>query len=107
MKSITKPELILLPGLDPIDAKSIPVLGSLVEALRVNYTGIAFILTTSRFCWFEEGWLHRTDGPAMYNLITKDKHFYLRGKLFSSEDWFDNLTSEQQEQAIWKMNIWR
>lgn len=107
MKSMKKPDTILLPGENELEVDSIPVYHSLVDVIGSEYTGIAFVMTVQRYCWFQDGWLHRTNGPAMYCVKTKQKGFYLQGKLFLPENWFEALTESEQECAIWNMNVWR
>jgi hypothetical protein len=50
------------------------------------------------------GKLHRVDGPAidMYD----DKQWCLNGIRYSFEEWFQQLTPEQQENYLWTADKW-
>lgn len=50
----------------------------------------------------KDSW-HRVDGPAQIWPNGNCK-YYLFGTLFSKEEWFASLTSEQKENYIWQLN---
>lgn len=76
--------------------------------------------------WYQDGLLHREDGPA-YTNNDNDKEWYIEGKYhrtdgpaiewsdgfkewwiddnrYSQEEWFQQLTSEQQDNYLWNLN---
>ncbi len=56
--------------------------------------------------WYLNGKLHRDDGPAAIYSDGK-KYWFLNDEYYSSqEEWFDKLTSEQKEKALWNMDNW-
>ncbi len=60
------------------------------------------------YYWLANGEFHREDGPAIiWSGGGGGKYWYLNGnKYLSQEEWFDALTSEQKEKAIWNMDQW-
>lgn len=56
--------------------------------------------------YFENGKLHREDGPAIiYN--SGLKKWYFQGENISPQELFDKLTSEQKERVIWNLDEWK
>ncbi len=57
--------------------------------------------------WFLNGNLHREDGPAISYFESGIKYWYLNGlQIDSQEVWFEQLTPEQKEKAVWNMDSW-
>ncbi len=56
--------------------------------------------------WYLNGERHCDDGPA-YKQFDGKKFWWLNGEWYSCQEvWFDALTSEQKEKAIWNMDDW-
>ncbi len=69
-----------------------------------NFTGIINIY--GHYNWLVNGVLHREDGPAI-EYKNGTKKWWLNGRYYYfQEEWFDKLTSEQQEKALWNMDNW-
>ncbi len=68
-----------------------------------SYTGICG--GTKIKVWYVNGKKHRDDGPAV-EYPNGHKFWWLDGKSYSQEEWFDRLTSEQKEKAVWNMDQW-
>jgi hypothetical protein len=69
--------------------------------VSVNYTGVAENWNGDR-CWFLKGKLHRIDGPAI-EFKNGDKSWYLNGIEYSQEEWFERLSEEDKEKAVWNL----
>ena len=54
--------------------------------------------------WFLNGKYHREDGPA-YEGSNGTKEWWLNDKSFSKEEWFEQLTEEQQEKALFSSEV--
>jgi hypothetical protein len=54
--------------------------------------------------WYVNGLLHRVDGPAI-EYSNEIKHWCLNGKEYSQEEWFNKLTSEQQDNYLWNLDV--
>jgi hypothetical protein len=54
--------------------------------------------------WFLNGKLHREDGPA-YEGADGYKEWFLNGESFSKEEWFEQLTEEQQEKVLFSSEV--
>lgn len=71
-----------------------------------GYNGVALFADDLKLVhYYSNGKLHRIDGPA----ITREElnYFYLNGKRFYSlEEWFEALSEEEKEVAIFNMNEW-
>ncbi len=68
-----------------------------------NFTGV--ISYNGYYFWYINGQRHRDDGPAAI-FSNGEKYWYLNGKSYSQEEWFELLTPEQQEKAVWNMDQW-
>ncbi len=55
--------------------------------------------------WYLNGAIHRENGPAII-YPSGEKSWYLNGIKYTQEEWFERLTSEQKEKAIWNMDNW-
>ncbi len=55
--------------------------------------------------WYLNGVIHREDGPAIIRL-SGEKLWYLNDIKYTQEEWFELLTLEQKEKAIWNMDNW-
>jgi hypothetical protein len=71
------------------------------EDVPYNYTGI-IQWSASIKQWYFEGKLHRVDGPA-FESIYGTKAWYLNGIKYSQEEWFEMLSDEDKEKAIWNL----
>jgi hypothetical protein len=90
-----------------------------------NYTGIAEYYYYGDKEWYFNGLCHRVDGPAV-EFVNGDKWWYLNGKKhridgpaiessdgykawylnginYSQEEWFEQLSEEDKEKAIWNL----
>ncbi len=56
--------------------------------------------------WYLNGKLHRIDGPAIIYSIGKKRWFLNGREYFFQEEWFESLTPEQKEKAVWNMDNW-
>ena len=54
--------------------------------------------------WYLNGKRHREDGPAIER-HNGTKEWYLNGKELSKEEWFEQLTEEQQEKALFNLEV--
>jgi hypothetical protein len=52
--------------------------------------------------WYLNGKLHRIDGPAI-EFANGYKSWYLNGTKYSQEEWFEMLSDEDKEKAIWNL----
>jgi hypothetical protein len=52
--------------------------------------------------WFFNGQLHRVDGPAI-EWNDGDKEWWLNGINYFQEEWFERLSDEDKERAIWNL----
>ncbi len=78
------------------------ILKSWIE-VPANFTGVVKI--KEYYEWYLDGELHRNDGPAViYSIWVKE--WWLNGENYSQEEWFELLTSEQKEAAIWNVDQW-
>lgn len=73
-----------------------------IEIVRYDYL-------TLRYTWYiKEFYLHRVDGPAYFverNNEIERIEFWLYGKrYYSTEEYFEALTLEQKEKAIWNLD---
>ncbi len=92
----------------------------------------AIVYSDGYQCWYRHGQLHREDGPACEYIALADstvfynnnllysrrgpiieykneketKFWFLNGMRYSQEEWFEQLTSEQKEKAIWNVDSW-
>ncbi len=73
------------------------------DKVRRYFTGVA--IDRGHYCWFIDGKLHRKDGPAI-EYYNGTKSWWLNGYSYSQEEWFERLTPEQKEKAIWNMDNW-
>ncbi len=55
--------------------------------------------------WLINGKFHREDGPAII-WSGGSKSWYLSNAKYTQEAWFEELTPEQKEKAIWNMDNW-
>ncbi len=55
--------------------------------------------------WFVDGRKHREDGPA-YIFANGDREWWLNDIHYRQEEWFEELTPEQKEKAVWNMDNW-
>ncbi len=67
--------------------------------------GPAVIYSDGMKVWYLNGRQHREDGPAV-ECINGTKKWWLNGNLYSQEEWFDELTPEQKEKALFNMDNW-
>jgi hypothetical protein len=65
--------------------------------------GPAFETSEGYKQWYINGEKHRVDGPAV---IYPDggKYWYLNDRMYSYEEWFKRLTSEQQYNYLWNLD---
>ncbi len=68
-----------------------------------NFTGV--IIVRDNYEWYLDGEYHREDGPAIM-FLNFPKEWWLHGSQYSQEEWFNALTPEQKEKAIWNMDNW-
>jgi hypothetical protein len=62
--------------------------------------GPAIISNCGSNYWYFNGDLHRVDGPAV-NIFNGEKKWFLRGERISNkEDFFNSLSDEEKEKAI-------
>jgi hypothetical protein len=54
--------------------------------------------------WLLNNKRHRIDGPA-FDLSGGDKYWFLDDKEYSEEEWFQQLTPEQQYNYLWNLDI--
>lgn len=74
--------------------------------------GIELVVLKKRSFYIKDHFLHREDGPAViweggasYDGQKAGKEFWLHGKKFhSAEEYFEALTSEQKEKAVWNLD---
>ena len=61
--------------------------------------GPAVIFSNGTKHWYKNGALHREDGPT---IIWGDggKSWYLNGEYFTKEKWWEGLTPDQKEKAL-------
>ena len=78
----------------------------IVDGLFHREDGPAIEWESGKKYWYYEDVQHRTDGPAVIHQ-NGEKTWMLNGQRMSAEEHFMNLTSEQQEKAIWRINEWR
>jgi hypothetical protein len=52
--------------------------------------------------WYLNGELHRVDGPAI-EYPNGDKSWFLNDINYSQEEWFEKLSEEDKEKAIWNL----
>ncbi len=66
-----------------------------------NFTGV-INFWNNNYYWFVNGRKHREDGPAV---IYSDGHkfWYLNDYSYSQEQWFEQLTPEQQISFLWNL----
>ncbi len=69
-----------------------------------NFTGVVKFSTYD--IWFLNGEYHRDDGPAVIYEEGLKSWWLYNIRYDSQEEWFDSLTSEQKEKAIWNMDNW-
>ncbi len=69
----------------------------------VNFTGVICYL--GHYMWYVNNKKHRDDGPAV---IYSDgsKQWLLDGFFYSQEEWFELLTPEEKEKALFNMDNW-
>ncbi len=66
---------------------------------------VIIICSTGTKVWTKNGQMHRENGPAVeYN--NGDCEWFINGIGYTQEEWFDKLTPEQKEKAIWNMDNW-
>ncbi len=65
-----------------------------------NFTGVANYYEA--YHWYLNSKRHRDDGPAI-EYAGGDKYWYLNGKEYPKEEWFELLTSEQQIKFLWNL----
>ncbi len=70
-----------------------------------NFTGVIFNNIKKSFGWLVSGEWHRDDGPAIQG-SNGVKLWYLKGFPYLQEKWFNALTLEQKEKAVWNMDQW-
>jgi hypothetical protein len=66
--------------------------------------GPAIEYTSGYKAWYLNGKLHRVDGPAI-SYPNGINHWCLNGKYFFEKDWFQALTSEQQYNYLWSLDV--
>jgi hypothetical protein len=64
--------------------------------------GPAIELYTGDKIWYLNGKLHRIDGPAIDFFVGR-KEWWLEGIKYSQEEWFEKLSEEDKEKAIWNL----
>ncbi len=68
------------------------------------FTGV--INHYNNYHWFVNGEKNREDGPAVI-YSNGERHWYCNKKFFLNiEKWFEQLTPEQKEKAVWNMDNW-
>lgn len=65
--------------------------------IRVDYAGIKD--------YYKEGMLHRADGCA-YNYSDGTGLFFLEGKRYKKEQWFELLSEEEKFEALFNIDEW-
>ncbi len=55
--------------------------------------------------WYLNNKKHRDDGPAAI-FSNGEKYWFLNGKYYSQEEWFEQLTLEQQIKFLFNMDQW-
>lgn len=55
--------------------------------------------------YYKKGKYHRVDGPA-YLSTSGNPVFYLHGKNYSKEEWFEKLTEDQKMRALFNADEW-
>lgn len=73
-----------------------------------NYTGIINVDDIVKI-YFLNGKKHREDGPAMiWNEPTEyNSEYYLNGYSYQdSESWFQSLTEDEKEKALFNIDEW-
>ncbi len=74
--------------------------------MPINFSGVVYVKLEKRYHWYLNGQLHREDGPAV-EYISGLKQWYLNGKPYSKEEWFEKLTTdEQKDKALFNMDNW-
>ncbi len=76
----------------------------LKNAMPHRENGPAFEQYDGFKSWWIYGFRHRDDGPAIIG--NSRKEWWLHGIEFTQEEWFERLTLEQKEKAIWNMDNW-
>jgi hypothetical protein len=74
-----------------------------VNGIRHRVDGPAIIYAVGYKKWFLYGKLHRVDGPAVDWSSVGYREWYLNDKRYSKEEWFQKLTSEQQQNYLWSL----
>jgi hypothetical protein len=66
-----------------------------------NYTGIVEYSNGTKV-WYLNGKTHRLDGPAI-EYPSGTKYWYLNDVYYPQEEWFERLSEEDKEKAIWNL----
>jgi hypothetical protein len=65
------------------------------------YTGVVEYHNGTKL-WYFKGKLHREDGPAI-KWSNGNKSWFINGVEYSQEEWFERLSEEDKEKAIWNL----
>ncbi len=76
------------------------------NGLPPMYTGVIYNQELREYCWLLKGCFHRIDGPAIIGLGGYQEWFVRGRSCNSQEEWFERLTAEEKEIAVWNMNNW-
>jgi hypothetical protein len=74
-----------------------------IDGRRHRLNGPAIERVDGYRTWFLNGKLHRVDGPAVI-YPNGEKRWYINGIDYTYEEWFQKLTSEQQENYLWNLD---
>lgn len=73
--------------------------------------GIEKIIRPKKMWYVKDYYFHREDGPAViwengadYDSQKAGKEFWLHGQKYSAEEYFEALTPEQKEKAVWNLD---
>jgi hypothetical protein len=64
--------------------------------------GPAVELSNGDRYWYLNGKRHRVNGPAV-ECSNGDKYWYLNNVYYPQEEWFERLSEEDKENAIWNL----
>jgi hypothetical protein len=70
---------------------------------RTDGPAIEFVSEYKYTYWYLNGLLHREDGPAVENAVGL-KEYWLNHVFLTQEEWFKQLTPEQQYNYLWNLN---
>lgn len=74
--------------------------------IRLGSSRLHQTLLQSGIYYFNNGWLHRENGPAIH-LRCGENQWYLDGEKVSAMEVFEQLTDVEKEKVMWNINEWK